>query len=77
MHNAVSVSMIEYEMAHKVCTYTFAELPSPHFSLSSSRCFLIPLLVQATVRNDGLVMGRIHLDTLINYRANYLFGTIR
>ena len=31
---------------------------------------------KATEREDNLVMGRIQLDTLLNYRGNYLFGTI-
>lgn len=42
-----------------------------------SVCRDIRLCTQATARDDSLVMGRIQLDTLVNYRGNYLFGTIR
>ena len=31
---------------------------------------------KAAEREDNPVMGRLQLDTLINYRGNYLFGTI-
>mmetsp|Transcript_40532 Transcript_40532/g.100176 ORF Transcript_40532/g.100176 Transcript_40532/m.100176 type:complete len:321 (-) Transcript_40532:1314-2276(-) len=47
LHNAVGVSMIEYEMARK-----------------------------ATEREDSPILGRVQLDALVNYRANYFFGTI-
>ena len=31
---------------------------------------------KALEREDSLVLGRIQLDTLVNYRGNYLFGTL-
>lgn len=34
-------------------------------------------LLQASQLNGSPIMGRMKLDAMINYRGNYLFGTIR